>query len=189
MTRLIALAGLAAYVCQTPIEHNGDLLPVGSPIELGQDAAQALLDVHAIGHSDGNAPQALQAAQQGTGGTDGVAALLADLDQRDTQIAALRVDLAELHQAVADQASAHAAELENLREKLAAENATSRDLQAQLDAAKAGLAGAELKATDLEAANQQLRTEATAAAAQLTALQAQLDKAKAATGTAAKRAR
>lgn len=146
MSTLIALAGLATYIAQQPVEHDGKPYPVGAPIELDATAAQPLLDVRAIGHADGNAAQALQAA-----GTDSVAALLDDLFSRDEQLSEarnqvndLQARVAELSQAMQDQANEHAAELQGLREQrdtLTAQrdeaSKLAADLQAQLDQAKA----------------------------------------------------
>lgn len=163
MSKLIALARIATYVAQTPLEHNGKPVAIGAPIDLGPEAAQPLLDVGAITHSDGDAPQALQVQH---GGTDGVAALMQALESRDQLLAdaqrdivALQATVAELHQAAAEQGAAHAAELDGLREQRAALTAqrdeaalASANLQAglaqtqaQLDKAKADLAKASAK--------------------------------------------
>lgn len=148
MTKLIALAGLALYVAQTPLQHDGTDYPVGAPLKLGPEAAQPLLDVRAIAHADENAAQALQV---NSGGINGVDELLADLERRDLQlkeardqVEQLQQTVAELHQAAAELATSHDAELNALRDQLAPLTAANTDLQARLD--KASADNAELQA-------------------------------------------
>ena len=163
MTRAIALAGLATYVCQTPIDHNGEKLPVGSPIELDTAAAQALLNVDAIAHSDGNAAQVLQTK------TDGVAALLEDLDRRDQQLDQARQEIAQLRQAAADQQAAAATELAGLQATLAQLRQAAADAQsaagAEVESLRGQVSSAGLKVADLEGENQKLRDDLAAAKA------------------------
>jgi predicted nucleic acid-binding Zn-ribbon protein len=161
MTRLIALAGLAAYVCQTPIEHDGKLLPIGSPIELDTEAAQQLLDVQAIGHSDGNAPQVLQSAGFDVGD---VLKLAKALEQAEQQLAQLRGGLSEAHtdlarheQTLRELQAAHETAVAALRDELAAANIKAHELEGALGQAKADAAAdAEKHSAEIAKLHQQI---------------------------------
>lgn len=146
MSALIALASVALYTAQQPVEHNGTLYPVGSPIELDAAAAQPLLDVRAIAHSDDNAAALLQAEQE----PGRMAALEQALDRKESELqswctegAALQARVEELSKALAEQAEAHQAELQALRgeadaagTKAAAAASEAAELRVQLETAK-----------------------------------------------------
>lgn len=149
MTKLIALPGLAFYSVTSPVNHDGKGYKVGDPIELDSAPAQKLLDGEVITHAAEQPPQS---------GTDGVDALLADLDDRDTKLAQARLDIEalqataeQLRQAAFEQAQAHAAELASLGAQLAAENTNSHGLRGQLEAATAKVSSLEAQAADLQA--------------------------------------
>lgn len=165
MSRLIALAGLATYVCQTVVNHNGKDHPVGSPIELETEAAQQLLNVQAIAHSEGT-----NAGGQAT--MDGVAELLNDLGIRDQKLADARLELQTLQATVDQQRQgaeaarvAAAAELDNLRDQLAVANQKVADLKGVELQLQEQLGAATQQVTDLQAANQALTADLAAAKA------------------------
>ncbi len=179
MTRLTALAGLAAYVCQTAIEHNGKLLPAGSPIELDTAAAQPLLDVQAIGYAEGAAPAPLLAPATGSdratdqavidGGAN--AELLADNRQLTAQLEASHATIAELRQVAANVGNLLQAEREGrTNDQIAASEALAEAQRA----AEVQLA----EVQSLQAATEQLQEQLTAAGAANADLVKQLEAAK-----------
>lgn len=179
MSRLIAIAGLAAYTCKSRVDHDGKAYKTGEPITLDSGPAQDLLDAGAIGHADGNAPQALQAApppislaqaldrEQNQLMDDMLAEvqrLTAALSASESTAATLQATVEQQRQAAEAARTAAGAELDNLRDQLAAARQQVADLtganqQLQADAT----AKAEAHAAELAALNQQL-TEATAKA-------------------------
>lgn len=167
MSALIALAALATYVVQQPVEHDGKLYPIGSPIELEPGAAQALLDVKAIAHSDGQAAQALQAAGAGQAIDDALDAerdklldeMLAELTSTVADREMWQAKAGELQQQLASQAEAHQAALQQLRgeaeaagTKAAAAASEAAELRVQLDAAKTAEAELQDRLAKAEAA-------------------------------------
>lgn len=164
MSALIALAGLATYVTQQPVEHDGQLHTIGSPIELDTAAAQALLDVGAIAHTDANAAQALQAAAARPAGAaderdQALQEVLAELVSATQQLENYQAHAAELQGQLTSQAEAHQAELQALRgeaetagTKAAAALAEAAELRAQLESERAAQAELQDRLSKAEAA-------------------------------------
>lgn len=175
MTRRIALAGLAAYVCQTPIEHDGKQLQVGSPIELEPSAAQPLLDVLAIDYAADSGAQALQAADAGQVLTS---ALLNEHERLADEMVAELLQASEVNRSLTEQLQASHATIAELRQAVASAEALKAEAQRTVEVQLA-----EVKS--LQAEREQLRQKLAAAESATADLAAQLE-AKSATGGSGK---
>lgn len=149
MSKLIALAGIATYVTATPIDHDGKRYKSGEPIKLDTEAAQALLDVDAIGFGDGSVMTADDSVVMTKVELN---SLLGDINDAQARTDQVRVELGEANQVIAalreeaaSDRTAAAQAADELRRQLSETQAANAELQGRLDQASADKADLEAR--------------------------------------------